>query len=245
MKIQSFTTAKLALAIALTLGAASPALAALDASLSYTQASGSVAANENIELWVTLSLSANSEALNFDPNLPPPWGMASSQLPILGSPPGGYTQYPFATYTDIAQSGHRYCSGNFTVSCQGSGSAYQFNFAHGSNSWLGNQQAFTINPGESHNFLFAVLKPIGGQAAPGSYFLHTLGISFDVAGLDADGNTLFARIKVADACPTREINCSFTREVVSAVPEPSSWALFFTGLGFFGFTLKRRRAKAI
>jgi PEP-CTERM motif len=215
------------------------AMVAPGLSLSFTQATGTVLATDSIDVWVTLSYS-DDEAFTFDlSESSPPFGLTPSLLPLTGSNGGlGLYDVEFATYTRAYLYTSRYCSGTFTTTpCDGP--PYDVGIGQGPN-WFAVGDAYTLAPGASQDFLLLTLTPTGGSAAPGTYEFYNVGLGIGIEGEDIDGNLLEARVEALTCPDFNPSSCSFSR-VVTAVPEPGSWAMMLSGLAVALGVARRRR----
>ncbi len=220
--------------IALAAGMLQSANAAVIGSLTYIDPTGTVSADESIDVWVRLSLDASSDPLTYDPFDSFPNGVNFDDLPIDGVNEFG-DLVPFEAYDFISQFISRSCNDTFTVGCSSPGSQYGYSVP-GTNEWF--QFSGTINPGESLDILLYTLDPVGGSAAPGFYELFNAGLGLFVEGEDEFGNILSEDVYAFFTnCP--DANCTFSR-TVTAVPVPAAVWLFGTAL--FGLAgLSRRK----
>ncbi|MEM9057229.1 MAG: VPLPA-CTERM sorting domain-containing protein, partial [Pseudomonadota bacterium] len=211
--------------------------ASLIGTLSFIEPTGTVTANESIQVWVRLTLDANSDPLTYNPTDPFPAGLDPDLLPLEGRNRETGEIVPFESYSFASPFVSRGCDDTFTVGCSDPGSQYSFESAS-SNSWFN----FTgsLGSGDSLDFMLYTLTPTDGTATPGTYELFTAGLGFLVFGEDADGNELLGEVLRFDTdCGGPE--CTFTR-TVSAVPLPAAaWLLGSALLGVFGAS---RRAVA-
>ena len=206
--------------------------------LVYTEPTGTVNANETIDVWVRLTLDLSSDSLTYDPFDPYPNGVNPADIPIEGYSYDQNAVVPFDLYDYIFQSVGRVCDDTFAVGCSDPGSQYGYTADFGADSWF--NFSGTIFPGESRDFKLYELTPTGGAAAPGTYSLFTTDITLNVEGTDEFGGTMDAAIyEFSTDCP--DANCTFTR-TVSNVPVPAAVWLFGSGLlGLIG--VARRKAR--
>jgi len=235
--MKSRTIIKFFIATCLMLGG--NAYAAVVSSLSFTNPTGTATSTDTIEIWVTLSLDPSSEALTYDSSISPLAGLPASLIPTEGYDYVTSSYVPFASYTDARPLTGRYCNDNFTNGC--SAGEYTFNYT---TSWFDiRNNSFTLNPGESRDFLFDTFIPTDGSATPGNYIFYNGYLGFNIIGLDAAGNTIDATINLGITCPTRTADCAFTR-TVSAVPVPAAVWLFGSGLIGLAGIARRKIAAA-
>ena len=228
-------------------GAATLAQAALPTvSLSFTEASGIVAANETIEVWVTLTVDAASSPLVFDGGAPAPFGFNAADLPAQGNyndPASfGTGRVDFDVYTGVSTNTAYGCSGTFTNVCDAGAYAFDFHLvsAPGKPSFYG-LQTLNLQPGQTFNYLFGTFTPVGGLAAPGTYEFFNTYATLVFEGFDANGRGMTAYIDIGQSCAAGPSpNCAFTR-TVTAVPEPKTYALLALGLLMIGSAAIRRR----
>jgi PEP-CTERM motif len=237
-----------ALVAAACVGLASQAHAAIDATLSFIDPVGTVAADQDIEIWLRLSLSEASDALSFD-STAQPFEPPSLDLPLPTQgeyfAPDSSGTSDFTAITGAFLNTYYVCNHDFAVVCGEAGSAYSFDF------WLNSepgkpsvnfQTTFDLAPGQSFDFLLGTFKPNGGAAAPGVYFFYDAGVTLSLTGPDALGRELSTTWgDIASTCPSGESSCAFTR-TVTPVPEPGAAVLMGLGLiSAIGLARRRRR----
>lgn len=205
--------------------------------LVFTDPTGTVNADDTIEVRVRLTLDGSSDALTYNASDSYPSGVNPADIPLDGYNFDLMEDVPFDTYDYVSQFFGRSCDDTFTVGCSSPGSQYSYSASGLSNSWF--DFSGTINPGESLEFNLYKLTPVAGVATPGTYELFTANLGLLVYGTDLDGNEMNADIyRFATNCP--DANCTFTR-TVSAVPVPAAVWLFGSALLGLG-ALKRRKA---
>ena len=228
-------------------GLIGPAQAVLPlASLSFVERVATVGPNEVIDVWMRLSIDPGSTALSFSSN--PLSGIDSEDLPVMGQyyDPvlGTYVSSEFVSIDGAYLNTYFSCNDSFTNGCNGTPPrAYSYSFHTSSTPGrpsINFLDSFDLQPGESHDYVFATFTPEPGGAAAGSYRFYGTGVTLNFFGLDAEGRSLTADITLASTCnggPSDD--CAFTRHV-TAVPEPSSLLLMVLGLGLVAGLARRR-----
>ena len=242
-----------------------PAHSALIGQLTFSDPTGTVSPTETIEVWVTLTLDAASDPLNFDNSYTPDNQPYASPLalPLEGSELFGPPEptYPFTYYDYYSGSHGRTCNDTFTAMC-GAGE-YDINSTAGNlpaepTNWLSlTEDPFVLNPGESIDMLLYEITPADGSAA-GTYELFSIFIALDVVGayeeeictagfdefdecleeLEYNYIELEANLfNFSTDCP--DANCTFTRTVV---PVPAAAWLFGSALVSMG-VIRRKQDK--
>lgn len=228
------------LAAATSLALCNVAGAAVVGTLSYIDPTGTVHTTDTIEVWVRLTLAADSDTFNYDPSGDPASLGLGSYLPTMGYSATAGEYVPFASYIGGSQFATRSCSGTFSPGC----ADVPYRVDQGISSWFAVEKPFSMTAGESRDFLVARLEPVGGAAAPGTYSIYNTGIGISVYGLDADGNSIDADAFRFTTCGdgVEDASCVFTRDVVSTVPVPAAAWLFGSGLlGLAGASTRRPR----
>lgn len=213
-----------------------PPPSTLDATLTFTEPTGTVSPTDTIEVWATLSLSAMSAAITYNP-FELNFGLPDYLLPTTGTDWNNNAfDVPFVSYTDAVLFISNLCDGTFAGCSDGE---YNRNFSN--STWFSMEYPFTLNAGESRDFLLYEFIPKDGSAQPGEYSFYSTSVGISVTGLDANGNTLEADALEIMTCPFGYSDqCAFTR-TVSAVPVPAAIWLF--GPAIFGLLSFFRQSK--
>ncbi|NNM75933.1 PEPxxWA-CTERM sorting domain-containing protein [Sphingomonas sp. ID1715] len=212
---------------ALALASAAQAPAAVIGTFTFDQPTGTVLSNVPIDINVTLTLDASSDAITTDGDGNVTSGLSEADIIAAGADP-----------TQVARtflSASFECSGTFTAVCN-QGPPYDFDFDL---SQFFFAQNFDLQPGQSFSFRFGTFTPTGGNAPAGTY-------SFNASALfgiqEDDGDVFYSHF--ADTCVGQDPACAFTRTVQAAapgVPEPASWALMLAGFGLVGCGIRGRQ----
>lgn len=224
----------MALAASLSAQAALPTVA-----LNYTQPTGVAGPSEIIEVWVRLTVQANSSPLVFNASSGSTFGLSAADLPVQGQNNDGVLS-DFASYNFVQTNTFFGCSGTFTAVCDPG--AYAFNFHTASEPGKPSFNFLpTLNlaPGESFNYLFGTFTPTGGSVADGTYTFYRTGATLLFTGLNASGENIYHYDDLGEACADGVAACAFTRTVVG-VPEPQTYALLMAGLLGVGWVARRR-----
>ncbi len=213
-----------------------PAQAVVNATLSFVTPTGIVGPTDAVQIYARLTLAGDSDALATDSSGRIISGIDDADWTVAGIDPA---QISYTFLNVFLQ-----CGGNFLTACTG-GPAYEFDVPIAY--YL---RDFSLQAGQSFEFLYGTFTPTGGVAAPGDYSWYNMGIY--AGALDENGNAFQTAgpdpreitINVAQSCPGQESSCAFTRTVVetAAVPEPASWALMIGGFALAGAAMRRRRA---
>jgi hypothetical protein len=222
-----------------------PADAAVFASLTFDQPTGTVFSNQSIDIYVTLHLAANSDAIRTDPFGTVTSGLTDQDIIDAGADPLTVVR------TNVNNSFE--CSGTFVEGCGGGASAYNFDFNFTAPSFVGAAN-LDLEPGSDTSFFFGTFSPVGGNAAPGLYSYFSTAFFFQISNPNPDYDpndpnsqvNIVRSVNIANTCTGQDPACAFNREVLAApgVPEPANWALMILGFGGAGAMLRRRRAAA-
>lgn len=220
---------------ALMAGVCSASVAQPGVTVSYLQPTGTVGVTDNIEVWVRV---AADHAYGTNEGVP--FGFNVSELPANGhgyDPALGTSHdQPFVSYTSLQILAGWSCSN----ACSPAG--YSFQRYQGLNAWS-SQSGANLYTG---TFLVGTYVPVAGGVAPGTHaFALTPEIQFNVRGVSASGTELSALIgSTSSACfYTDRPACTFTRTVVSSVPEPGmAWMGLLGLVGMAGAVRRGRRA---
>lgn len=224
----------------LLLAASATANAAIIGTLTFRDPTGTVNSNEAIDVWVTLTLDSASDPLVYDNTIDSFGGINPATFPATGqlqvSP---YGEVPFDSYDYVSQFIRRSCNDTFAApGCGGPTSAYQWDVPPPPNGWF--DWNGTLNPGESTDIFLYRLTPVGGNAPAGTYQAFNVGLGLTLHGHNDmyEAEVEEDLFSISTGCAPG--GCSFTRNVVAAVPVPG--ALWLLGSGVAALGLIRRRA---
>lgn len=235
-------THALALLALATFGTAALAQPRLEAS--FRDPVQTVAPDQTIEVWITLS-NTGETALTFDLGATEaPFGLPEGlDLPTTGynlGDPGQPDFLDFGSYTSITLFTYQGCGDGFSIGCAPGSHRYESVFGQGLG-WFDVPAPYALAAGASQDFLLYRLVPVGGSAPAGVYQAFNIGVGMTVHGLALDGITVLeAPVFEAGTCSSGEPGCAFT---VTVVPEPTSALLMLAGLLPLGLAARRRRAR--
>ncbi|MES9992610.1 MAG: hypothetical protein ABW098_11685 [Candidatus Thiodiazotropha sp.] len=206
------------------------AYSAVTGSLVYSEPTGTVGANDVIDVRVTLTLDSDSDPLTYNASDAPYNGVNTDDFPLTDV--NGTT---FTSHDSVGLFTTRTCNDTFAIDCGDPGSEYSFS-TPSSDSWFGFDG--TLDAGESMDFHLYDLTPTAAGAAPGHYELYTIGLGVMVYGLDSAGSEISAEVHgFRTTC--MDPNCTFSRDV-APIPIPgAAWLFGSAMLGLMGMVRKR------
>jgi hypothetical protein len=204
--------------------------------LSFTTPSVVVSPEDDVELWVTLSVSEGP--LTFDTSSDTaPFDLHPDLLPLTGNNyESGQYDVAFGSYTSISLFTSRVCNDEVSNVCDPS--IYSYTIPADPATWFSIEQPFAMAAGDSQDFLLSTLQPVGGAAPTGSYRIFNVGLGLFVNGFAEDGTTVLeAEVFSASTCFTGDPGCAFT---ITVVPEPNGAWLMLAGIVPIWLRLRRR-----
>ena len=228
--------------------------------LEFITPSGTVGANEQIDVWMRFTLDAGSAPLVFstDPITGLLTGFDAADLPTQGSywdaDLGQNVSADFAQITAAALNTVFYCSDTFSGACNGNTTNYSFNFFTSSEPGkpsINFASSFSLLPGQSTDYVFGQFNPAAGGAAAGTYKMYGTGLFLYFTGTDAAGHQLYydsyfgtPSTLIGRTCTAGDTDaCAFSR-TVNAVPEPSTCLMMALGIAATVALKRRRRVQA-
>jgi len=198
--------------------------------LRYVQPTGVVGPNDDIEVWMEVTLDPASPALILDSSLPG-FGVDPSDIPA------GWTSLTGAnTSTGFV------CGGNFTADCT-EGPPYDFIF----NS-VGPDTMYltdvTLLPGEARQYLFGIFKPSNGAVPAGNYFFAGADLRLRLFGIGSELDDAGEPLPVTDRyiIATTSGSATFGRTVV---PAPGTLGPLIAALGSLAVSQCRTRPRRL
>jgi len=234
MKFAAFArlSRAVALAAACLASAGAHAQAAPSAlTLQFLQPTGQVSPTDSITVQMRVTNTDASQAFSFS-EASGVAGMPASSLPAMAwhwnATTSSYEQIAFASYSGFSVGVGYSCSSTFSQPDCAQG-PYAFTFGN-----TGVGTSFQLGAGQSYDYTYGVLNPLGGKAAAGTYTLYNAPLVLFVNGQAADGTLLTGAVVLSDTAGQ-----TFTR-TVTAVPEPASVVLMIAGLlGLAGVARRR------
>jgi hypothetical protein len=137
--------------------------------LTFIEPTGTALDTDTIDVWVRLTLDANSEPLSIA-NGQPQWNFSLSDF-------SNGSRDVYLSITSVYTGMYYTCDSSFTgngcPNTPGSAYSFQFNFASTDNFWGLNN--INLSPGESYDYRFGSFTPVGGQAPVGTYTFYNSG----------------------------------------------------------------------
>jgi hypothetical protein len=179
--------------------AATPGLAAqFSGTLEFIEPTGVVGPADDIPVWVRFTLDpASPDPLTIDGTVfDPSFGVPSEYLPTEAQQGRAFFEGKFIGNPFVFINTAFLCSGTFTTSCA-NGPPYDFEFNTSGPDSINQRDPFSLQPGESFDYLFGTFKPSGPVNA-GTYWFYGSYVTLNASGrfettelvpvLDDDGN---------------------------------------------------------
>jgi hypothetical protein len=213
--------------------AAGGAQAAVSGALTFDTPTGVVAAGDTIDVWLTLTMAADSDTLTTDEFGNVTSGLSDDDIAAAGADPENLDY-------SIVNIGYS-CGGETFGFCSG-GTPYDITFNYDPLSSFIGAKNLNLTAGSVTHWLLGTYAPAGGAAPAGTYSFFQAEFGFQFSS-DPNENPKF--VAFADTCPSLEASCGFSRTVEgTAVPEPATWAMMLLGFTGMGVTLRARRRRA-
>lgn len=217
-------------------------------SVTFIEPDATVGSSDEIPVWVRMTTDTGFNFDGSDPDGDGTYGdLDPGDIPVGGFNHSSGQNLDFAQITGANTSVSFTCSGSFTSSSSSPcspGDEYKFSFNSSFNSSdpaFNTHDVFTLDAGESQDFLFGKFIPVDGSAALGTYNFYSANftIRFFGFGFDDSGNQvdLDGSFDLASTCTTGDDSCDFSRTVV---PLPTTVWLFSSALlGLVGAAVRR------
>jgi hypothetical protein len=204
------------------------AQAAVLASLTFIQPTGVASTTDVIPMWVRLSLAPGSDSVS----LTAPYDSAYIDWYCED---GGFS--------DCSPGG----SSPGEPGEQAQPSPYVVNGYFGQDSWFEVTQrpGFVMNAGDSIDLHLVDLVPRSGSVPAGFYQQQNVGLSLYPSPQPEDAGSpwLEPLLEVRTSCESSPSACTFSRNVIAAVPEVGTfWLSALGGIGLLGLVAMRRRS---
>jgi hypothetical protein len=212
--------------------AAGGAQAAVSGALTFDTPTGVVAPGDTIDVWLTLTMAADSDTLTTDEFGHVTSGLTDEMITGAGADPENLDY----ALVNIGYS----CGGETFGFCSG-GTPYDITFNYDPISSFIGAKNLNLTAGSVTHWLLGAYAPAGGAAPAGTYSLFNIEFDFQFSS-DPEQNP--KTIAFAQTCPSLEASCGFSRTVeTAAAPEPATWAMMLLGFTGMGATLRARRRR--
>lgn len=213
--------------------AALPAFAWPDLTVTYLEPEITVTPTQDIQVWVHVE-----SGRPIDASLGAPFGFDAQDLPKTTTLFGSNTSVAFASYTGLSVLPGWGCS----PTCDIAGYDRLDWFPGNTNPLLGNLAGSRVVNGD---YMVAIYRPKADQPPSGTFTVPLIpSLQFNVKGLSAAGTELTAYLGPIGgfaACSDYTLDTCGMKVTVSAIPEPSAWALMALGLGVLLAGTRRQR----
>lgn len=213
--------------------AAGGAQAAVVGALTFDTPTGIVAPGDSIDVWMTLTMADDSDALTTDAFGQVTSGLTDGMITAAGADPDNL---------EYALVNVGYSCGGETFGFCSAGTPYDIAFNYDPASSFIGAKNLNLTAGSVTHWLLGTYAPAGGSAAPGAYSFLNASFGFQFSS-DPNANPKF--VDFAQTCPSLEMSCGFSRTVEggAVVPEPATWAMMLLGFAGMGAALRARRGK--